>query len=152
MLEDQPFVSDASKAVEIAILQRKNAIDNLQRERVTIIQHFSDKILQLANQQELELQRNAQQLLDLGLLPQEIPNYQSENPSKIDSKEFQRRLGSFMQEGEKYSSTELCKHLGITYPIFKRLVRENPDFIEFQGINKGRTYHRKPPTFLQGQE
>lgn len=152
MLEDQPFVSDATEAVKLAILQRNNAIEDLKRERVTIIQHFTDKILQLANQQEAELKRNAQQLLDLGLSPQDIPNYQSEKPGKMDSKEFQRRLSSFMKEEKKYSSTELCKHLGITYPIFKRLVRENPEFISKDGLCKGTVYRRKPTAYTPGEE
>lgn len=143
MDEEIGYYQKAPHDVSDAIVKRKIAIEELQKERRYIIEFFSDKILHFAAQQEQELQRNAQQLLDLGLPPEEISPSQYKKTGKITSQDFIERLDLFMDNGRSYSSTELIKHLGITYPIFRKLVLANPGFIEYQGINKGRVYRKK---------
>jgi hypothetical protein len=92
---------------------------------------------------ERELKRNAQQLLELGLPAEEITPTQLDKTKKLTPMEFVQRLDLFMNKGQNYSSTELIKHLGISYPIFRKFVLANPGFIEFHGVNKGRVYRKK---------
>ncbi len=132
-----------SVAVSLETIQRE--IENLKNERRWIVDSYKDKIQAIERERDLELDRNLQVLKRLGVNDTEIPfgsstGRRQRKYRKLDPDEMKELLSSFMREGEAIPTKEILLRLNISFHDFKAFVRENSDFLEKKGQNKGRVW------------
>ena len=124
----------------------------LENQREHIIAYYNAQIAALQQKFREELRKNWDAMQSLGLKLEELPpappspedakRLEMGLTRKLDSTEIKRILASVMEQGEEYPSSFLLGHLKISYADLKRFVKEHPDFIKFEGINRWRTYKR----------
>ena len=125
------------------VSQYNQLVQRLMEERQAIVTDCQEKIKELEYQRDQHLLKNLQDLRNMRVRDEDIPNILGGTGRKFRKLEvplIKQILIESMKREEWYPSTPLLEILKISYPDFRDFVKRNPDFIEKKGVNKGRLY------------
>jgi len=135
--------SNDSDSPEIAAYEA--LVQGLLDERKAIVARFKSQADDLERDRNLKLELNRQRLVRIGYDQSKIPEPLAVGRKflKLDDSRIKEVLTECMNSGQWYPSTPLLQHLKISYPDFRDFVKQNADFIEKDGDNRGRLYKLK---------
>ena len=125
------------------VSQYNQLVKRLMDERSSIVSDCQERVKDLEHKRDQELLRNLQDLRKMGVKDADIPNIlggTGRKFRKLEAPLIKEILTESMKREEWYPSTPLLEILKISYPDFRDFVKQNPDFIERRGVNKGRVY------------
>lgn len=125
------------------VSQYNQLVQRLMDARQSIVTDCMERIKEIENERDRLLLKNLQDLRKMGVKDEDIPNIlggTGRKFRKLESPLIKEILNESMEREEWYPSTPLLEILKISYPDFREFVKNNPDFIEKKGVNKGRLY------------
>jgi hypothetical protein len=125
------------------VSQYNQLVKRLMDERSSIVTDCQERVKDLEHKRDQELLRNLQDLRKMGVKDADIPNIlggTGRKFRKLEASMIKEILRESMRREEWYPSTPLLEILKISYPDFRDFVKNNSDFIEKTGANKGRVY------------
>lgn len=125
------------------VSQYNQLVQRLMDERNFIVTECQQRVKDLEYKRDEDLLRNLQDLRKMGVKDADIPNIlggTGRKYRKLEVPMIKEILTDSMRREEWYPSTPLLEILKISYPDFRDFVKQNPDFIQKKGTNKGRLY------------